>query len=191
MQVGQWEGLAGGLAGAVVEVVARVREEEQKARRKGLKAATKMMMAIVASYLVCNLLNLVITFWEIVDPSAPTLTLPSLGDVGGGVIVRAWLLVHRQMYERLGDVVTLLTIINASLRLPIYYACNPKIRAEVPLFPFPALPFQVPFPSRSRRRSGSWASVWRPCREKPPATCTTAPPKVCIHLWPVPFYADW
>lgn len=75
------------------------------------RSARKMMIAILTSYLVCNLLNLVITIWEVID--------------------KPYLLEHKEFYSFATDTVFFLTAINSSVRLPIYYKCNHKIRREV------------------------------------------------------------
>uniref|UniRef100_A0A914X4E2 G-protein coupled receptors family 1 profile domain-containing protein n=1 Tax=Plectus sambesii TaxID=2011161 RepID=A0A914X4E2_9BILA len=80
-------------------------------RRRGLKAATNMMIAIVTSYLICNVFNMVITIWEFIDPDMP--------------------LEYHHFYTVAADMVSLLVIVNSSMRLPIYYACNPKVRQEI------------------------------------------------------------
>lgn len=85
--------------------------EEILRRVRSAQSARKMMAAIVASYLVCNLLNLFVTFMEHIDFS--------------------FLHKHKVFYSFSSDVVTMLTVVNASFRLPIYYACNFKIRAEI------------------------------------------------------------
>ena len=108
-----------------------VRVREREARRHGLKSATKMMLVIVASYLLCNLLNLFITFWEILDKEHLVINYP---EVQLSALVSCRLRADGQplqAYEMGTDVVSLLTITNSSLRLPIYYVCNPKIRQEV------------------------------------------------------------
>ncbi|CDW51798.1 Protein CBG05848 [Trichuris trichiura] len=75
------------------------------------QTARKMMISIVSSYLVTNLLNLVVTIWEHINMK--------------------FLRNHPEFYSFATDAVSLLTITNASLRLPIYYASNWKIRVEL------------------------------------------------------------
>ncbi len=101
---------AAAVANPVVESFSQKRRT-QHLRRKGFKAAMKMMIVMVCSYLICNLLNLVITFWEHVNPD--------------------YLVKHYKFYTFASDCVSLLTIINSSLRLPIYYLFNPRFRQEV------------------------------------------------------------
>lgn len=77
------------------------------------RSARKMMIAIISSYLLCNLLNLGITVCEVVD--------------------KQFLLDHDDFYMFAADVVFFLTAINSSIRLPIYFKCNHKIRYELKL----------------------------------------------------------
>lgn len=78
---------------------------------KKSQSARKMMVAIVTSYLVCNALHLILTFWEHIDMD--------------------FLRRHSDFYAFASDAVTLLTMINASFRLPIYYASNVTIRTAI------------------------------------------------------------
>ncbi len=87
---------------------------ETRLKRQRLKSATKTMTAIVTSYLICNSLGLVLTFWENISPE----TLESK---------------NFKLYTLGGDLASLLKAINASWKLIIYYTCNPKIRKEVQL----------------------------------------------------------
>lgn len=74
-------------------------------------SARQMMVSLVTSYLIFNTLQVVITIWEHVS-------MDFLND-------------HRDFYAFAADVVTLLTAINASTRLPIYYATNMSIRLAI------------------------------------------------------------
>ncbi|OUC42660.1 hypothetical protein D917_02744 [Trichinella nativa] len=76
--------------------------------RHSSRSAWKMMVAIVTSYLVTNVLNVIITLWEHVN--------------------KEFLNNHPAFYTFATDTVSLLTVLNASLRLPIYYASNWRIR---------------------------------------------------------------
>ncbi len=99
----------------MVESTLRVRKQlETRQKRQRLKSATKTMIVIVTSYLICNSLSLVLTFWENISPE----TLKSK---------------NFKFYTLGGDVVSLLTAINASWKLVIYYTCSTKIRKEVQL----------------------------------------------------------
>uniref|UniRef100_A0A5S6R183 G_PROTEIN_RECEP_F1_2 domain-containing protein n=1 Tax=Trichuris muris TaxID=70415 RepID=A0A5S6R183_TRIMR len=75
------------------------------------QTARKMMISIVTSYLVTNLLNVVVTMWEHINMN--------------------FLRNNPEFYSFATDAVSLLTITNASLRLPIYYASNWRIRMEL------------------------------------------------------------
>lgn len=86
-------------------------KEEIWKRVKCAQSARVMMIAIVTSYLLCNLLNLILTFFEHLNGEL----LEEYGD----------------FYSFASDTVTLLTVVNATVRLPIYYASNLKIRSEV------------------------------------------------------------
>ncbi|KRY89431.1 hypothetical protein T4D_1790 [Trichinella pseudospiralis] len=76
--------------------------------RHSSRSAWKMMVAIVTSYLVTNVLNVIITLWEHIN--------------------KEFLNSHPAFYTFATDAVSLLTVLNASLRLPIYYASNWRIR---------------------------------------------------------------
>ncbi len=102
---------AASVATPVMEAFSQRRRVRRDLGRKGLKAAMNMMIVIVCSYLICSLLNVVITFWEHINPK--------------------YLATHEKFYTFTCDCVSLLTIINSSLRLPIYYLFNPKFRREL------------------------------------------------------------
>lgn len=79
-------------------------------RKENIRAATRMLVVLVSTYLLSNLLNVIITLWE-------HLNLRFLED-------------HPKFYTLTTDVITLLTVVTGSIRLPIYYICNKQIRKE-------------------------------------------------------------
>lgn len=72
-----------------------------------------MLVLVTCTYLGCNLLNVVVTAWEFIDQAS--LMTPEI----------------RPFYTYSSDFVSLLTIVASAARLPIYYACNARIRREV------------------------------------------------------------
>lgn len=81
---------------------------------KGLCTARRTMIALITSYLLCNFLNVLITIWEDLDKN--------------------YLAEHFEFYTFVADLVSLLTAFNSATRLPIYYACNWKVRKQVETF---------------------------------------------------------
>lgn len=82
-------------------------------RKKSIRAATLMLGAIVTTYLISNLLNVIISIWEHVDKN-------NLETILDG-----------RFYTFAADIITLLTIVTGCIRLPIYCACNKQLRKEV------------------------------------------------------------
>lgn len=72
-----------------------------------------MLVLVACCYLACNLLNVVVTAWEFID--VESLMTPEA----------------RPLYTYSADLVSLLTLLSISVRLPIYYTCNSRIRREV------------------------------------------------------------
>lgn len=89
----------------------RKQSVEMKRLMERSQSARKMMISIVTSYLACNTLQMIITCWEHISME--------------------FLEEHRDFYAFASDVVTLLTAINASSRLPIYYHSNSTIRSAI------------------------------------------------------------
>uniref|UniRef100_A0A0R3RWS1 G_PROTEIN_RECEP_F1_2 domain-containing protein n=1 Tax=Elaeophora elaphi TaxID=1147741 RepID=A0A0R3RWS1_9BILA len=83
--------------------------KEQKAR---IRAATRTLMLVVCTYLLANMLNVIITIWEHTDATS---LFSSFLD----------------FYIFSVDAVSLLTIVACALRLPIYASCQPALRAEM------------------------------------------------------------
>ncbi|KAL3985903.1 7 transmembrane receptor (rhodopsin family) protein [Acanthocheilonema viteae] len=83
--------------------------KEQKAR---IRAATRTLMLVVCTYLLANMLNVIITIWEHTDATS---LFSSFLD----------------FYIFSVDTVSLLTIVACALRLPIYASCQPALRAEM------------------------------------------------------------
>ncbi|VDP04159.1 unnamed protein product [Soboliphyme baturini] len=95
-----WKKVARGSSTAIKKPYSEIRHSTSTARR--------MLIAIVTTYLISNLLNVIMTIWEHVD--------------------QQYLLSHQEFYSFSTDVVSILTSLNASLRLPIYFFTNWRIR---------------------------------------------------------------
>lgn len=80
-------------------------------RKKRIRDATLMLGATASTYLVSNLLNVVITLWEHID-------LPFLTS-------------QFKFYTFAADVITLLTVFTGAIRFPIYCICNQQLRLEL------------------------------------------------------------
>lgn len=85
--------------------------EATRRRKKSVRAATRMLIAMVTTYLISNVLSVVITVWEHLDMAS----------------------LHRQekFYAFSADTVSLLTVITSAIRLPIYCACNKQLRQDL------------------------------------------------------------
>lgn len=103
-------------------IIRRLRMQHQGAKlfrfatsehRKNIRSATLMLVAVTCSYLASNLLNVVVYTWELVDKNS------LLSDT------------YRPFYTLSSDLVSLLTVVASACRLPIYLACNARIRCEV------------------------------------------------------------
>uniref|UniRef100_A0A915JR63 G-protein coupled receptors family 1 profile domain-containing protein n=1 Tax=Romanomermis culicivorax TaxID=13658 RepID=A0A915JR63_ROMCU len=86
-------------------------DESMLTRRKNVKAATRMLLVLVATYLLANLLSFVISIWENVNQS--------------------YLFENQVFYTFATDLITLSTVLTGFLRLPIYYSCNNQIKLEI------------------------------------------------------------
>jgi len=84
-----------------------------KQRRQNVRAATRMLLVLVGTYLLANLLNVVISVWENVDAR--------------------FLFEHRSFYTFSTDVITMMTVVTGSIRLPIYCTCNKQVRSALRL----------------------------------------------------------
>lgn len=80
-------------------------------RKKNIRRATQMLVVIVSTYLVSNVLNVVVTAFENFYPS--------------------FLRHNEDFYSFATDVVSLLTILTSALRLPTYYVFNKQVRKEI------------------------------------------------------------
>ncbi|VDO15424.1 unnamed protein product [Haemonchus placei] len=69
------------------------------------------MVFVVATYLLSNILNVIITIWEYIDYDSITITFNTF-------------------YTFAVDVVSLLTIFAGALRLPIYVCCQTELRKD-------------------------------------------------------------
>ncbi|KAK6029023.1 hypothetical protein OSTOST_04875 [Ostertagia ostertagi] len=76
-----------------------------------VRAATRTLVFVVATYLLSNILNVIITIWEYIDYESITVTFNTF-------------------YTFAVDVVSLLTIFAGSLRLPIYVCCQTELRKD-------------------------------------------------------------
>uniref|UniRef100_A0AC35TWM4 G_PROTEIN_RECEP_F1_2 domain-containing protein n=1 Tax=Rhabditophanes sp. KR3021 TaxID=114890 RepID=A0AC35TWM4_9BILA len=80
-------------------------------RKLRVRVATKTLLCVVFTYLLSNLLNVIITFWEYID----MYTLQ---------------FVHVQFYTFAVDLVSISTVLAGMFRLPIYASCMPELRKE-------------------------------------------------------------
>lgn len=81
--------------------------------RKNIRSATLMLVFVTCTYLASNMLNVIVYTWELIDK--PSLMSEQL----------------RPFYTLSSDLVSLLTVLASACRLPIYIACNARIRCEV------------------------------------------------------------
>ncbi|GMR59223.1 hypothetical protein PMAYCL1PPCAC_29418, partial [Pristionchus mayeri] len=89
-------------------------EETGKKRKNRVKEATRTLIFIVCVYLMSNILNVIVTIWEYIDMSS--------------------LEQHPGFYLFSVDIVSLLTVVACSLRLPIYLTCQSQLRREIVSF---------------------------------------------------------
>uniref|UniRef100_A0A915CL90 G-protein coupled receptors family 1 profile domain-containing protein n=1 Tax=Ditylenchus dipsaci TaxID=166011 RepID=A0A915CL90_9BILA len=87
-----------------------VKVNEVQIKRK-VRAATRTLLMIVFTYLLANILNVLLTFWEYIN--IDTLMTDFVAFYTFGV-----------------DTVSILTILAGALRLPIYVTCMPQLRKE-------------------------------------------------------------
>uniref|UniRef100_A0AAF5PT09 G-protein coupled receptors family 1 profile domain-containing protein n=1 Tax=Wuchereria bancrofti TaxID=6293 RepID=A0AAF5PT09_WUCBA len=92
-----------------MELTHATNAKERKAR---IRAATRTLMLVACTYLLANMLNVIITIWEHIDATS---LFSSFLD----------------FYIFSVDTVSLLTIVACALRLPIYASCQPALRAEL------------------------------------------------------------
>ncbi|EFO22940.1 hypothetical protein LOAG_05544 [Loa loa] len=83
-----------------------------KERKARIRAATRTLMLVACTYLLANMLNVIITIWEHTDAKS---LFSSFLD----------------FYIFSVDTVSLLTIVACALRLPIYASCQPALRVEM------------------------------------------------------------
>lgn len=76
-----------------------------------VRSATRMLALVVMTYLTANLLNVILSCWEIYSPET--------------------LYENISLYTFANDTVSLLTIVAGALRLAIYCVCSEIIRGEV------------------------------------------------------------
>uniref|UniRef100_A0A1I7ZJJ5 G_PROTEIN_RECEP_F1_2 domain-containing protein n=1 Tax=Steinernema glaseri TaxID=37863 RepID=A0A1I7ZJJ5_9BILA len=88
--------------------VEKISEAQRKSR---VRAATRTLLLVVFMYLLSNVLNVIVTIWEYID-------MRSLSED------------FLPFYIFSVDIVSLLTILAAALRLPIYLTCQPHLRRE-------------------------------------------------------------
>ncbi|EPB66497.1 hypothetical protein ANCCEY_14412 [Ancylostoma ceylanicum] len=103
-------------------IIRRLRIQHQGAKlfrfatsehRKNIRSATLMLVFVTCTYLGSNLLNVIVYTWELIDKES--LMTDEL----------------RPFYTLSSDLVSLLTVLASACRLPIYIACNARIRCEV------------------------------------------------------------
>uniref|UniRef100_A0A915Q4H3 G-protein coupled receptors family 1 profile domain-containing protein n=1 Tax=Setaria digitata TaxID=48799 RepID=A0A915Q4H3_9BILA len=102
------------------QIVTVLQRNQQSAQIDGLgktqikgrvRAATRTLVFVVFTYLLSNILNVIITIWEYIDIESLTTQYTAL-------------------YIFCTDLVSLLTTLAGSLRLSIYSMCNPQLRME-------------------------------------------------------------
>ncbi|MCP9262526.1 hypothetical protein DINM_005902 [Dirofilaria immitis] len=76
-----------------------------------VRTATRTLVFVVFTYLLSNILNVIITIWEYID-------------------YETLLTEYKRLYIFCTDLVSLLTTLAGSLRLSIYAMCNPELRLE-------------------------------------------------------------
>ncbi|CAJ0955688.1 unnamed protein product, partial [Mesorhabditis belari] len=105
-----------------IQIIRRLRLQHQGAKlfrfatsehRQNIRAATLMLVCVTCSYLASNLPNVILYILEMFDMDF------------------LWDPAIRPYYSYVSDLVSLLTVTSCFLRLPIYYACNARIRSEV------------------------------------------------------------
>uniref|UniRef100_A0A914US54 G-protein coupled receptors family 1 profile domain-containing protein n=1 Tax=Plectus sambesii TaxID=2011161 RepID=A0A914US54_9BILA len=87
--------------------------KEEAELQQNIRSATRMLVLVTCTYLLSNVLNVVVTAWEFIDLHS---------------------LLHPQMrpfYTYSSDFVSVLTVLSSAARLPIYCSCNARLRAEV------------------------------------------------------------
>uniref|UniRef100_A0A1I7X9Z7 G_PROTEIN_RECEP_F1_2 domain-containing protein n=1 Tax=Heterorhabditis bacteriophora TaxID=37862 RepID=A0A1I7X9Z7_HETBA len=104
------------------EIIRRLRLQLQGAKlfrfttsehRQNIRSATLMLVFVTCTYLASNVLNVIVCTWEFFDKHS--LMSENL----------------RPFYTLSSDLISLLTVMASACRLPIYIACNVRIRCEV------------------------------------------------------------
>ncbi|VDK51742.1 unnamed protein product, partial [Anisakis simplex] len=135
-----------------IQIVVRLRRQHHGAKlfrfatsehRKNIRAATRMLVLVSCTYLASNVLNVFVSAWEFVDVGSSqglikifsmlTLLCPSSSCDQRYIVIQEFLLTPqwRPLYTFSSDLVSLLTVLSCACRLPIYCACNQRIRIEV------------------------------------------------------------
>ncbi|KAK6016066.1 hypothetical protein OSTOST_18455, partial [Ostertagia ostertagi] len=83
-----------------------------KQKKARIRAATRTLIILVCTYLMSNLLSVIITIWEYLDAAS---------------LFQKYL----PFYVLSVAVLSLLTVIASCLRLPIYITCQPLLRKEM------------------------------------------------------------
>uniref|UniRef100_A0AC35TX90 G_PROTEIN_RECEP_F1_2 domain-containing protein n=1 Tax=Rhabditophanes sp. KR3021 TaxID=114890 RepID=A0AC35TX90_9BILA len=105
-----------------MQIVLQLRHQQIGARlfrfgisehRNNIRSATRMLVLVTCTYLASNLPNVIIATIEVVDYD--------------------YLMTEeiRPYYTHICDMISLLTVMTCAARLPIYYACNLRIREEI------------------------------------------------------------
>ena len=81
--------------------------------QRNIRSATRMLVLVTCTYLLANVMNVLVTVWEFVDYES--LFLPHI----------------RPFYTMSSDIVSLLTVLASCSRLPIYCSCNSSLRHEI------------------------------------------------------------
>ncbi|VDM36790.1 unnamed protein product [Toxocara canis] len=92
----------------ILQDMQKLSEAQRKSR---VRAATRSLLFVVFTYLLSNILNVIVTIWEYIDIESLQTRFIAF-------------------YIYSVDVVSLLTVLAGALRLPIYVSCQPQLRAE-------------------------------------------------------------
>ncbi|VDN60869.1 unnamed protein product [Dracunculus medinensis] len=99
--------------------------DNMKQRKARIRAATRTLVLVVCTYLLANMLNVIITIWEHTDAT-------SLFTGKKVIFILDYsFFSFLDFYIISVDAVSLLTIVACALRLPIYASCQPVLRREM------------------------------------------------------------
>lgn len=111
-----------------------------KERKATVRSATRMLILVATSYLVSNLLHVIIVAWENIHAQSLRLAShPPSSPPPAQAPCPPLRTENRFFYSISSDVISLSKIVSSSMRLPIYMWCNRKVRHEVPSPPISPL----------------------------------------------------